>query len=471
MTPYASPSNASRTKQLAALASTATSLVLTLAKFAAGLASGSLALVSEGAHNAIDIAISATTFFAVRVSDKPADENHPFGHAKIEAVAALAQTGFLFALSIAILYTATERLIAGHVAIDANVWAFAVIVVSIVVDAVRWRLLAWVARETKSDAIAADALHYSADLVASGLVLIGLAASRLGFVYGDAVAALGVAVYIGFAGFRLGRRTIDALVDAAPKGLMAKVRAFAETATGIAGVAFLRLRHAGPEIVGDLGVYVSRTLPLDRVSAIKANLAEALVARWPELRVTIIANPVALDDETILERVQLIAARRRLFVHHVAVQQVDGRASITLDLEVEGRMGLGAAHAIATRLEDAIRGEFGAATEVETHIEPLETRELAGADAAPEATQRLADTLRRLAAEDGGLIDIHDVRLRVAEGVGYGLFHCRVAPETPVAEAHARVDALERAAKRELRELIRVTGHVEPAETSETERD
>ena len=359
-----------------------------------------------------------------------------------------------------------ERLGSHDIEVDANWAAFAVIFLSLAVDTVRWRLLSHIARETRSEAIAADALHYASDLVSSVCVLIGLGASRFGFVYGDALAALGVSVFIAYTGYHLGRKTIDALVDAAPKGMMAEVRNFARSAEGIAGVDFLRLRTAGPHVVGDLGVFVSRTLPIARVAEIKADLAAGLNARWPDLNVTLIANPLALDDETILERVLLTAARRKLAVHHVGVQHFGEHTSVTLDLELDGALAHGEAHAIASKLEAAIRAEVGAEVEVETHIEPLETHELAGREADAEFTRRFTETLSRLAARDGKLLDIHKVRLRVAEGRGYyGLFHCRVPPQTTVAAAHAEVDALERAARSEMPELARVVGHVEPSYT------
>jgi cation diffusion facilitator family transporter len=450
-------------KRRAALASTAASLVLTLAKLAAGALSGSLALISEGAHNALDIGVSALTYFAIREADKPADEDHPFGHAKIEAVAALAQTGFLLVLAVWVAFAALQRLGGEGAEVDANLFAFAAIGLSLVVDLVRWRALRRVAAETGSDALAADALHFSSDLVSSLLVLIGLVATRYGYVHADAVAAVGVAIFIAAAGYRLGRRTIDALVDAAPKGLATKVRDAVEAAPGVAGTDFLRLRRSGPRIVGDLGLFVSRTLPLERVASIKSDVTAALAKRWPTMQLTVTANPLALDDESVLERVQVIASRRRLFVHHVEIQRVEGRACIALDLEVDGRLTLREAHEVASNLETAIASEIGADIEVETHIEPMETRELSGREADPALTRKFVEALERHAAREGTLREIHDVRLRAAEGGYFGIFHCRVDPATTVESTHRQVDALERAVRREFPEILHVVGHAEPA--------
>lgn len=452
-----------RLKRRTALASVGASVLMTLVKFAAGAMSGSLALLSEAGHNALDVAASGLTYYAVREADKPPDEEHPFGHAKIEAVAALFQTGFLFLLSVVVVVVAIRRIGGEPAAVDANVFAFGAIVASIVIDIVRWRTLTIVSARTGSDALAADALHFSSDLVASVLVLVGLVATRAGVPHADAFAAIGVAAFIGVAGFRLGRRTIDALVDAAPKGLAESLRRTVEQVPGVAGTDFIRLRRSGAHVVGDLGLFVPRTLPLERVATIKAEVVAAIDAQLPHVRVTITANPIALDDETLRERILLIASRRRLFVHHLGVQNVGERKSVTLDLEVDGAMSLIAAHDIASSLEADIGDELGADIEVETHIEPMEIRELGGEPADPALVERIASALTEDAARGGALCDVHDVRVRLGPGGYYVIFHCQANPELTVSTTHDRVDAIERALRVRFPEVIRVVGHAEPA--------
>ena len=450
-----------RAKRRAALVSVAASAGLTLLKLAAGALSGSLALLSEGAHNSLDIAASGVTYFAVRVADKPADEGHPFGHAKVETVAALAQTALLFALAVGVAVLAVRR-IGAPTEIEAGGFAFLAVIVSIAVDLVRWRTLRRVADETGSDAIAADALHYAGDLLASVLVLAGLAATRAGLPAADALAALGVAAFIAVSGYRLGARTVDALVDAAPEGLADDVRKALAAVRGVEGVEYLRLRKIGAGAVGELGLYVSRTQPLEGVAAIRDRAGALLARRWPRLKLTIAANPLALDDETVLERVLVIAARRRLFVHHVTIQRVKERITVSLDLEVDGRMALAAAHEVASRLERAIAAEFGGGVEVDTHIEPMETRELPGREADAELTEAVAACLARRAEGSALLRDVHHVRLRAAGPGYYGVFHCRANPAAPIEAVHAEVDALERAARAEFPMISRIIGHAEP---------
>ena len=359
---------------------------------------------------------------------------------------------------------AIGRIRDGGAAVDVSAFAIGAILFSIVVDAVRWRTLTHVARLTSSHALSADALHYSSDLISSVLVLIGLIATQAGYPHADAFAAIGVAGFIAAAGYRLGRTTIDALVDRAPEGLTDAIRSLVINTGSVAGIEAIRLRPSGPKIVGDVIVSVSRTLPLERVAAVKADLQTRIARRWPEAELTLTANPLKLDDETILERVLVIAARRGLPVHHVTIQDIEGRKTVALDLEVDGAMSLGDAHRLASGLEDAIAEEIGEGVEVETHIEPAEP-EASGQLAEPDLAHRIEASLAAAAVEQGRVRDIHNVRVRETPGGVFVFFHCRVDPATPVEAVHDAVDALERSVREAFPEARRVVGHAEPAGT------
>src|SRR5262245_51099974 len=369
-------------KERVALGSIAASAGLTLAKGVVGLTTGSLAILSEAGHSLLDLAATVMTYFAVRISDKPADEEHHYGHGKVESVTALAETALLFLLSGIVIWEALQRLFGGHgQVVEATLAAFAVIITSIVVDFFRARRLYRVADETHSEALEADALHFGSDMWSSAAVLAGLAAVALGYAWADSAAAIVVAVFICVAGWRLGRRTIETLTDTAPPGIAKRITAIAERVAGVVAVERIRARQVGAEQFIDLGVAVSRTLPLDRVSAVKDTLAQAIRTELPKAEVTVTTEPRALDDETVLERVMVIARNRALAVHHVTVHSFSGRLSVSLDLEVDGNLALNRAHEIADALEQAVRDELGIEVEVETHIEPLQIRGILGRDA------------------------------------------------------------------------------------------
>jgi cation diffusion facilitator family transporter len=450
-------------KERVALGSIAASAGLTAAKAIIGLLTGSLAILSEAGHSLLDLSATVLTYFAVRISGKPADAEHQYGHGKVESVTALAETALLFVLTAIVIFEAVRRLIGEHVhAVDATLAAFAVIIGSIVIDFLRSRTLKRVAQATTSEALEADALHFRSDMWSSIAVLIGLCGVALGYAWADAAAAIIVAVFICVAGYRLGRRTIDTLTDTAPAGVSEQIAAIARHIPGVVAVERVRVRPAGAVLFVELGVSISRTLPLDRVTMIKQQLTRAIRDDLPAAELTITTEPKALDDETVREGVMVIARDLGLAIHHVAVQTIAGRLSVSVDLEVDGALPLAAAHDVASRLEEAIRHELGPEVEVETHIEPLPADLLAGRDAEPARIAQVREALLSLAGELPALGEIHDVRVRDTSAGEIVNFHCQVDPVLSVSAVHDMVDALERRLRRQFPTIQRVIGHAEP---------
>lgn len=446
-----------------AKASIAASAFLAAAKLAAGLWSGSLSLLSEAGHAAVDTGATILTYFAVREADKPADAEHHYGHGKIESLAALVETGVLFGLALFVVGEAARRLTEAEHEVDASWPAFAVLGVSVLVDLWRSRQLLRVAKEEGSDALAADALHFASDLVSSVLVVIGLGATRLGFAQGDALAAFGVALFIAIAGYRLGRRTIETLLDTAPSELVPHLQQAIGDVPGVIALETLRLRQVGQTVIGEAAFAVSRALGMEEAAHLKQEVAAAIEKIAPGAQVALIAVPRAVDSETVIERVMLVAARRRLLVHHIVAQQVEERLSISLDLELDAEMPMGEAHELATELENAIRDEFGAGTEIETHIEPLAPPELMGRDADPAMRAALEEALARQVAAQDVLHDVHDVRVRGTRGGLVVNYHCQIDDTLTVEAAHEAIDAVERRLREEFPTILRIVGHCEPA--------
>ncbi len=450
-------------KEKAALGSIAASAGLTAAKGIVGVLTGSLAILSEAGHSLLDLSATVLTYFAVRISGKPADAEHQYGHGKVESITALAETALLFLLTAIVVFEALQRLIgAREHAVEATVAAFVIIAGSIVIDFFRARTLKRVAQSTGSEALEADALHFRSDMWSSIAVLFGLLGVALGHDWADAAAALVVAIFICIAGYRLGRRTIDTLTDTAPAGMSERVAAIARQVPGVVAIDRVRVRPAGAVLFVELTVGISRTLPLDRVTDIKQQLSRAIRGDLPAAELTITTEAKALDDETVRERVMVIARDLGLAIHHVAVQTVTGRLSVSLDLEVDGAQPLAAAHDVASRLEDAIRRELGPDVEVETHIEPLPADLLAGRDADPVRIGEVRALLVSLAAELAVLGEVHDVRVRETAAGEIVNFHCHVDPTLSVSAVHDAVDGLERRLRRQFPKIQRVIGHAEP---------
>src|SRR5712671_3408661 len=431
------------------------------AKFAVGIAIGSLALISEALHSSVDVVATVITWLVVRVSDRPADDEHHYGHGKFESLSALGVIALLYVLAGGILVESYSRLREGAPPPTISAIPFIVLLIDIAVNFWRARALHRAAHDTKSQALEADALHFASDVLGSFAVIIGLALSGLGYAWGDAAAAIGVAVMISILGLRLGRSTVETLLDRAPEGAAEKATAAIRSVPGVVGVERLRVRMVGPTHFIDAIANVPRTTPIDRVEAIKRTAQEAVSKALGDADLTFTAVPVARDNESVRERIMVIARNSGLAVHHVTVHDLGGKLTVSIDLEVDGDMALTAAHDIAQELERNIRDEFGEDVEVDTHIEPLEPELPVGSDAAPERVEVIKAALARFAA-DGAIHDIHSVGVRDTEAGEIVNFHCRAAPLMSVIKVHENVDEIERALRRAFPTVKRVISHAAP---------
>jgi cation diffusion facilitator family transporter len=453
--------NPSNSKTSVAAISILASASMAAAKFAVGIAIGSLALISEALHSTIDLVATIITWAVVRVSDQPADAEHHYGHGKFESVSALGIIALLYVLAGGILVQAYSHLREGMAPPAVSAIPFVVLVIDIGVNLWRARALHRAARDTKSQALAADALHFASDVMGSAAVIVGLSLAGLGFWWGDAAAAIAVAVMISLLGLRMARETVETLLDRAPEGAQEKATAAIKAVSGVVDVERLRVRTVGPTHFIDAIVGVPRTYPIDRVEEIKRKAQEAVTKTFGDADLTFTAVPVARDNESVRERIMVIARNSGLAIHHVTVHDLGGKLTVAIDLEVDADMALDAAHDIAHDLERAIREDFGEDVEVDTHIEPLEPELPSGTDAAPDRVESIKAALTRFAAE-GAIHDIHNVRVRNTDAGEVVNFHCRAAPSMSVIKVHEAVDEIERALRRAFPTIKRVISHAEP---------
>ncbi|MBR1121987.1 cation-efflux pump [Bradyrhizobium lablabi] len=451
----------SSTKTSVAAISILASGSMAVAKLVVGIAIGSLALISEALHSAIDLVATIITWAVVRVSDQPADAEHHYGHGKFESLSALGITALLYVLAGGILVEAYGRLSEGTPPPTISAIPFIVLVIDIAINFWRARALHRAARETRSQALAADALHFASDVLGSTAVIAGLILAGLGFWWGDAAAAVAVAVMIGFLGLKMTRATVETLLDRAPEGITEKAEAAIRSVSGVVDVDRMRVRMVGPTYFIDAIAKVPRTYPIDRVEEIKRKAQAAVSEALGDADLTFTAVPVARDNETVRDRVMVIARNSGLAVHHVTVHDLGSKLIVSLDLEVDGEMPLTSAHDIAHNLERSIREEFGEDVEVDTHIEPLEPELPHGTDAPAERVEAIKKALTGFAA-NGAIHDIHNVRVRDTDAGEIVNFHCRAAPSMSVIKVHECVDEIERALRRAFPSIKRVISHAEP---------
>ena len=454
--------NVKSEKSSVAAASVAASLAMTTAKVAVALATGSLGVLSEALHAVIDLGATLLTWFAIRFADAPADDEHHFGHAKIESLAALVEALLLVVTALYVGFEAAVHLLRGAEGVLTPWWGFVLIGFGIAIDFWRSAILRRVALAEKSAALGADAAHFEADIYVSCAVLIGLFGVALGFPIADSVAALLVSGFILWMGISLGRENVSSLLDRAPEGASVLIKQALDSEPSVLSVEQLRLRQVGPTVYVSLNAKVPRSLSTEEIAELARNLKARVEGLVNGADVNIELEPVAIDNETAQQRVLAIAASQGLSVHHLVVQNLGAKRAISFDVEMRPSLTLAVAHERATFLEDAIRASLGGKLEVESHIEPRPEDSLASTPAKLADFSKASTALKLAVKHEVRLKDVHNVRVRQLDDGLYLHYHCRFEGEENLANCHEVLERVEARIKAKMPVLKRIVAHAEP---------
>jgi cation diffusion facilitator family transporter len=454
--------------------------VLVSLKIFLTLATGSLGVLSEALHSSLDLIAAVVTYLSVRVSDRPADAEHPYGHGKFENFSAFVETALLLLTAVYIVWEAIQRLFFREVHVRPSLLAIVILAGAMLIDVVRSRALGRVAREHSSDALEADALHFSTDVWSTMAVMVGIAAVWLGertglawLRYGDPLAALAVAGVVIWVGARLGKRALDVLLDAAPAGLQERVAHAVEELDGVLSTERVRVRRAGNRHFVDVTISVPRAASFERVHAISDDV-ERRVAEIVPADVMVHMEPRARAGEHLFDAIRAVAQRRGLAVHELSAHHVGPRLFVELHLEVDDQLTLAEAHRQATALEEEIlrlpsleqiSGSGDVAVNI--HIEPLGAH-IATADRPAGEVGELAHEVEKfvngLCAEFPELTDCHEVRVREVEHKILLSCHCVMDGNLPITAIHDVTAELEDRVKNRFPQIAHVTIHPEPPE-------
>ena len=456
-----------REKKNVALNSISAAIAITALKVVVGIASGSLGILSEAAHSALDLVAAVVTYLSVRVSDKPADATHQYGHGKIESFSAFVETGLLLLTCIWIVYEAIKRLFFHTVEIEPTVWAFAVMAVSIMVDFWRSRRLRRIADKYESQALQADALHFSTDIWSSSVVILGLALVLLGRTYSlpwlakaDPIAALFVACIVVYVSSRLARQTIDALLDAAPKGVRGRIIREVRAVNGVLDVERVRIRRAGSRYFVDIAIAMSRNVTFQKSEQVANDVATRIRRLLPDSDVVVNAVARAHQQESLFDRIRAVATRNNLNVHDISVQDIGGALHVEQHVELDERLSLKDAHDRVTHLEAEMQHEVPEISSILTHIES-EPATIETSD----GLLRVPGFERRLRAVSEGfpeVVDVHDLTFRRVGGRLYLSAHMTLQDDLPLSRVHDIQTAVEGRFRQVVPELFRVLIHPEP---------
>jgi cation diffusion facilitator family transporter len=463
-----------REKKRAALLSVASALVLVSLKTFLVVRTDSLGILSEALHSALDLVAAVITYLSVRVSDQPADERHPYGHGKFENFSAFVETALLLLTALYIIYEASDRLFFHRVHIVPTVTAILILFCALAVDLTRARALTRIAKKYSSEALEADALHFSTDVGSTLVVIVGIGLVWAGDVwnitwlgYADALAALTVAAVILWVGSCLGKRTLDALLDVAPEGLQEQIARAVSGMHGVLDVDRVRVRRAGKHHFVDATVSVARTASLEQVHALTDAIEKRVCEVVPDADVMVHAEPRAPQGEHLFEAIRAVAQRMGLAIHDITAIQQRGELFVELHLEVDENLSLSDAHRQATELEEGIRELRHGAIDVNVHIEPLghhiATPDLGGGEM-KQLSQAIETFINTLPAEYDELINCHNVHVRQVEHRILASCHCTMKGNLLITTVHDVTAALEDRVKEKFPQILRVTIHPEPVE-------
>jgi cation diffusion facilitator family transporter len=438
-----------------ALVSIVAAAALVVLKLAAGLASGSLGLISEALHSGTDLVAALLTFFAIGVAGRPADAGHQYGHGKAEHLAALAEAAVLALVSVAVAVLAVARL-AGAVEqdIDPAWWAFAVVGAVIAIDVYRTSSSLRGARAYGSEALRSNALHFGSDLVGTLAVLAGLVAAAAGYPSGDSIAGLFVAVLVLLAAGRLIRRNVDVLMDLAPADAEAAARAAIAGIEPAVELSRLRLRQAAGRHFADVVIAVPPGAAVGQGHAVADRVEAAVERALPGSDVVVHVEPGA-GEAALRERAHAAAlgVARVREIHNLSLVTLDGATELSLHLKLPGELPLEDAHAVAEEVERAIVAAVPEISSVQTHLEPLAE--------ASDAVELAPGAIERIVSAAAGTPPRAVRVLRTEEGL-VAFVTLGLDSSSTLAEAHARASEVEERLRAEYPEIADVIVHTEP---------
>jgi cation diffusion facilitator family transporter len=480
-----------REKTLVALTSVGAAIGLTTLKVTVALLTGSLGILAEAAHSGLDLVAALMTFFAVRVSDRPADADHHYGHGKVENLSAFIEVLLLLLTALWVIYEAIHRLFSHETHIEISIWAFVIMAISIAVDYTRSRALLRVARKLGSQALEADALHFSTDIWSSLVVIVGLAVVFVSQRFSlpawlsqaDAIAALGVSAIVIWVSLRLARETIDALIDKAPEALVTQVRATIEEVEHVTEVRRVRIRRAGNKFFADVIIAAPRTLTFEQTHTLTERVEKAVrdagrsVFAQGEFDTVIHVEPTTSPTETVREQILYLAENQGVHAHDIHVREVNGRLEADFDLEVQSDMNLHDAHSVATQLEEAVLQTNNHLHRVTTHLEAPVSTVVQRQDVTIHH-QAMANDIYRIANRIAGAKSAHDIHLyrscmpdpgdsQKDEKTSIELdlvLHVTFDAQAPLSRVHALAEEIKRALRLAYPQLGSVVIHTEPPE-------
>lgn len=438
-------------------------VLLTVTKLTVGAITNSLGIISEALHSSIDLIAAIMTLYAVRAAARPPDADHMYGHEKVESLSSLGETALLFITCAWIVYEAFNRLFNGAV-VELGVEALVVMLLSIVVDYTRSRALMRTAKKYKSQALEADAIHFSTDLISSAVVIVGILLTMANFQYFDSIAALGVAIVTAVIGYRLLKRSVHTLMDGAPAGLSDTIAGEIMTVPGIHRVERVRVRESGAITFVEATVFIDQVLPVEQGHRLTEKVEQRIRLAVPNSDVIVHAEPICLENASLEDRIRAEGATMPEVrsVHNIVITDEPEGRLVEFHVELDGELTVEEGHESASRLEEKVASLDTCIAKVVSHIEPVGCLTCRG-EASEMERVLIQETIDRISDQFPEVRCCRDIHVHSTSS-GYRVFLCcQFDPHLSVSRAHEIVTRLEGVIRSRHAEIDSVTIHLEPA--------
>ncbi|MCY3412264.1 MAG: cation diffusion facilitator family transporter [Candidatus Heimdallarchaeota archaeon] len=443
-----------------AFTSVIAAIFLTTIKLVVGIMSGSIGILSEALHSALDLIAAGITFFAVKSSKKPADKEYNYGYGKIESLSALIETLLLLITVVWIFYEAVRRIVTNELEIETNVWSFAVMVLAIGIDYGRSRALYKAAEKYDSQALKADALHFSTDILSSSMVIIGLIFTEFGFELGDPLGAIGVGIIVLYLTFNLGKETVYSLLDKAPEEMQEKMQKELEHIEGIKSISTLRIRKSGAEYFVDLVCTLKANLTIVQSQQVVGTIRYRL-SKLVEAPVSVLVNTQP-DRElnTLQDKINELKNKYTNIreIHHLNIFNIDQKITMTMHVELSGQKSYFDAHELISKFEKDVMAIEPQITEIYTHIEPYRENRITQFNE-EKITKRIHDIIAKIPL----LENAHNIKFHpIVDGLHNLSLHCKANPSSSLEDIHKATVVFEDEIREEIPCFVEVTIHSEP---------
>lgn len=441
-------------------------LFIVLIKALASYISGSIGVLSELFHSSTDLIATFATILSIRYSAKPPDKNHHYGHEKIESFSALFQVIILVLMCAYLIYESIDRIIT-PVDIKLNIFVFAAILICIFIDIHRSRALMKIAKETNSQALEADSLHFSSDILSSVVVLIGMIFSYFQWYHlADPISALIVSIIIIITTLGLSKRAIGSLLDRVPEGVEERIAEIIHSINGIEGIKTLRLRGSGSKVFVDAVIQIGRTKSFSMTHELMDVAEKRIKDEIPNCDLVIHSEPIETESETLNEKIRMVVHDSGFKCHDIFSHRIDTNIFTELHVEIENTNDLIKAHDVISKLEESILEKIPIINKVKIHLdEPSEI--LFDTIDITESSNDLIDNIRKILDNEDKIEDYSDIKIMNSSGKIRISLNCIFKQKYTFEEVHDVVTILESKIYLHIKEiypnLANVIIHSEPS--------